>query len=428
MRHLGPRRAIAEAHLLNLGYVGLVAGVDMKSAGKRLSQYRKAARLTQEALADQIGVDRTTIGRWERGTSAPRLYQHAPLANALNVPISELQFAPNPDDLRDGLRPNRAALGWTDNQEFQELLADERKTPLVGVDHLDLIEHAIGQIERKDAESGAGGLLRGARALHSKVDSWIYEGSYPLRLANRLQQLSGELGAWCGWLTTDAGSVEQALQRFHQTLLRARVNENSALEVRCMTYLGAFSSAIRPAELLHISQAAQRISAKWATPKLRSLLHLRAACAYADMKDGRSAKEELAKARAELDRGEHEDDPDYLRFLTHGEIAGLAGLSFLELDDPKRASSEFRKILEDPDPIYQRNVAYYTGYLAEALYLEGDTRSAAEVGTQAVHLSRDIASVRTRETLRKLRDSLIAEAKRPPEVSEFVQAYGGVLN
>ena len=42
-------------------------------AAKRrlLAQRRKAVGLTQEQLAEQLGVERTTVVRWERGTTEP---------------------------------------------------------------------------------------------------------------------------------------------------------------------------------------------------------------------------------------------------------------------------------------------------------------------------------------------------------------------
>jgi DNA-binding XRE family transcriptional regulator len=41
------------------------------AARRRLAERRKALGLTQEALADAMGVERTTVVRWERGETAP---------------------------------------------------------------------------------------------------------------------------------------------------------------------------------------------------------------------------------------------------------------------------------------------------------------------------------------------------------------------
>lgn len=41
--------------------------------GRRIREYRGRSGMTQQALADDLGVDRTTISRWERGRDEPSL-------------------------------------------------------------------------------------------------------------------------------------------------------------------------------------------------------------------------------------------------------------------------------------------------------------------------------------------------------------------
>ena len=56
----------------------------------RLIEARKALGKTQAQVADEIGVDRTTVGEWERSDSTPRPGQRAAYADALGVTLSEL--------------------------------------------------------------------------------------------------------------------------------------------------------------------------------------------------------------------------------------------------------------------------------------------------------------------------------------------------
>jgi transcriptional regulator with XRE-family HTH domain len=56
----------------------------------RLAQCRVAAGHSQESLAARLGVDRTTVGRWERGLTLPQPWVRSGLASALGVPSSEL--------------------------------------------------------------------------------------------------------------------------------------------------------------------------------------------------------------------------------------------------------------------------------------------------------------------------------------------------
>jgi transcriptional regulator with XRE-family HTH domain len=57
----------------------------------QLREAREAANLTQEQVAEKVGVDRTTYGKWERGESTPSPgEQRARLAEAIGVSQTEL--------------------------------------------------------------------------------------------------------------------------------------------------------------------------------------------------------------------------------------------------------------------------------------------------------------------------------------------------
>ncbi|RBM18641.1 XRE family transcriptional regulator [Prauserella sp. PE36] len=55
-----------------------------------LADCRHAAGYTQETFADKLGVDRTTVGRWERGVQSPQPWQRPDLATALNISLDHL--------------------------------------------------------------------------------------------------------------------------------------------------------------------------------------------------------------------------------------------------------------------------------------------------------------------------------------------------
>ncbi|MGI5191179.1 helix-turn-helix domain-containing protein [Promicromonospora sp. CA-289599] len=57
----------------------------------RLSDARIAAGYSQEALAEQLGVERTTVQRWESGASTPRPFQRANLATALGLTAEAME-------------------------------------------------------------------------------------------------------------------------------------------------------------------------------------------------------------------------------------------------------------------------------------------------------------------------------------------------
>ena len=73
--------------------------------GKNLQKLRKQNDLTQEALAELVGVARQTIAKWETNESVPDLEMAGKLASALKVSLDDLTNAPeNELDGRPGMR------------------------------------------------------------------------------------------------------------------------------------------------------------------------------------------------------------------------------------------------------------------------------------------------------------------------------------
>ncbi|MEU2034107.1 helix-turn-helix domain-containing protein [Nocardia amamiensis] len=56
----------------------------------RLIEARKATGKTQEQIAEAVGVDRTTLGRWERNEGTPYPAQRPKYAEALGITMDEL--------------------------------------------------------------------------------------------------------------------------------------------------------------------------------------------------------------------------------------------------------------------------------------------------------------------------------------------------
>jgi len=62
--------------------------------GKNLQKLRKQRSMTQEALAEAVGVTRQTIAKWETEDSTPDLEMSGRLASVLEVSLDDLVNAP----------------------------------------------------------------------------------------------------------------------------------------------------------------------------------------------------------------------------------------------------------------------------------------------------------------------------------------------
>ena len=65
---------------------------------------RKKRNLTQEALAELVGVTRQTIAKWESGESTPDLAMAGRLSSVLDVTLDELVEAPREELVDESLK------------------------------------------------------------------------------------------------------------------------------------------------------------------------------------------------------------------------------------------------------------------------------------------------------------------------------------
>ena len=85
------------------------------SVGKRIETLRKSKKISQEDLAEKVGVSRTTVYKWESGTSVPNYANMQALARALETTVSfftdETSFECDEEEReRESARENEIAL------------------------------------------------------------------------------------------------------------------------------------------------------------------------------------------------------------------------------------------------------------------------------------------------------------------------------
>ena len=58
--------------------------------GQRIKSFRQKANISQEELAEKVGISRISMSNYERGERIPAVDVFACIANALNVSMDEL--------------------------------------------------------------------------------------------------------------------------------------------------------------------------------------------------------------------------------------------------------------------------------------------------------------------------------------------------
>ena len=188
-------------------------GSDMASARPRLAQRRKTLGYTQESLATALGIERTTVVRWERGETQPQAWQWPRLATILRITDSALQemFAQDPqtvischvsdDNDHDGLGLDTV----------QEIMHRSRHTnrSVVDVAKLVFLERTVETAIRENERRAPYDLAPKVRDTRRWVDELLIDCFHPgqrERLYTAAVRLSGLLGA----LALDLGRWEPA--------------------------------------------------------------------------------------------------------------------------------------------------------------------------------------------------------------------------
>ena len=92
----------------------------MPERRRALAQRRKTVGLSQERLAEAVGVDRSTVVRWERAETQPQPWPRPKLAAVLRISVEELAelLPPRPanavaaDDIAAESRDDLDAVRW----------------------------------------------------------------------------------------------------------------------------------------------------------------------------------------------------------------------------------------------------------------------------------------------------------------------------
>lgn len=81
---------------------------------ENLQRARKAKGLNQQELAEQIGLSRQAVSKWEIGDSLPDLYKLSALADALDVSMDTLcdREVPDREIIANNSKQHRSPVNW----------------------------------------------------------------------------------------------------------------------------------------------------------------------------------------------------------------------------------------------------------------------------------------------------------------------------
>lgn len=445
----------------------------------RLMQRRKALGYSQEALAEQLGCERSTVVRWEHAETEPQPWLRPKLASVLQLEPEELgllldDVADVPDH-RDGfalvstvpldfslsaaytvrvmegfsahdIGSRREALASLAVISGTALLQPVRQwagvltmapaTPLeAGADEVGELEQAVTLFRRWDA-SGAGGLRRKAVVGQLNAVAENLHIHQPPDIHQRLFQVTAELAQLAGWMAYDQGLFGTA-QRYYLLALHAcREGSCPELGAKIIGDMTQLSTALGNYEdSLSLVHTALYSLPRRASHMVRSELIGLEARAYAQLGEGETnhAARSADTCVAVFEEAPAERFPDWLHYMNLAEVDCLAANAYTELALHSteqrtwqhyglRAEVHALRARRSRGESYVRSRIFDEIRLAKVRLAQREPAEAAAVGGRALDLAQDIRSSLIVDWLVRLDRSLSDRYPDLPETASFHEA------
>lgn len=301
-------------------------------AGKRirLAQRRKSAGFTQETLAEHLGVERSTVGRWESAETEPQAWLRPKLARAFKITGEELQAA------------------LADVTVIQKRPSDRVNYALVNPASADLmvvayLHERLRQLDESYDQASSTSLLGPAGHVHGQV-KFLRENATNPRVRRGLYEVEADSAILMGQLVWDVSQRrdhQAPLTYFGEAVAAARHVHDPSIEAYAtlrMSFVALYGEKSPERGVMLAQQAAE--VAKAVSPSLTGLSLLHVAEGHAMTGGLKACEDALKKADAQFDRVSSDDVA--AEYYTANEFNRLAGSCYLFLDLPERAEPILR--------------------------------------------------------------------------------------
>jgi transcriptional regulator with XRE-family HTH domain len=394
----------------------------------RRREFGQAAGLMSVAMTGRMPAGEDTAAALAPMTRAPR-----PLDATMRCrepagwrgsppPVS----FPSGADGKDTDPVNRREFGITALGAVAAAVAPQHQVPVsVSGDHLRALQRAAAELWARDREVGGSALSREATGHYATARAMLDTSSYATVVGAALQSVTAELAVCAGFAAHDAADQASARHLLTEAVLLAA--DDPLLAARAYSLLALQSSALaagdggvgRAREALRFLDLAEGTARHEPSPRLHAAIWMRRATASAPLGDDTMIRTSIAKARRELDRGDHPADPPWTAYVIPAEVTAHDALAMLRSGNPARAARLFREVLADPQ-VPPRNRALYQAYLAASLAIQGDRAQAVAEGLRLLPvLEGPVRSARTVNQLLPVREKV-------PHDCEFAVRFDAV--
>lgn len=355
----------------------------MGTRRERLTARREVLGYTQEAFAHEVGVEPSTVGRWERGALSPQPWRRRKIATTLKVDLDQLaELLGEAVSASDAVEPARSAPGARslDTAPMGRELLGAAAALAVGAVPPDLARwlpadpvsaapapRRIGQsdvaqireltallwsLEQNHgggaALDAASGALATARSLLS-----VAEG---MPVAEHARIAVADLHCLVGWSLHDVGRHNEASRHFMAALALGSEVGEAGMVAAALYRLGRVSLHVeRPDDALRAFQLGQIAAQDAGSYADLARLHVSSGWAHALKGQTRRMEDSFSRAEHELGRIDGDAPPWASAFARSGDWDGVRAMAYMVL--ARRPEPEFRHYAADAATIAHRIIS-----------------------------------------------------------------------
>lgn len=379
-----------------------------------LAHRRKTVGLSQERLAEAMGVDRSTVARWERAETQPQPWHRPRLAAALRISVEQLADLLAPPPARQ-LPPAPALADQTAHGAV--------RTAASG-DDLDMVRSF------RVADRQVGGAH-----LYAAVSSYLQRTVAPRVFGQTLDQdgervfaAAASLTEMAGWMAHDCGHDRLAQQHFERASVMAVAGRDRQLAAHIFGSLSHLSHHLRrpKAAIAYARQGQKQLTVFGRHPGLEARLLALQARGHAATGDSAACLDDLRRTERVLASSPAGTASPWASSYDEASLAVDTARCLHQIGHFGAARTQVEQVirLRPPDRVRSRALAQLI--LVSILIAQHRPEEACGVARQALDATTTLGSVQVFRQLEALGDRLESYRGSRP-VDDFVRCLRAEL-